>query len=204
MLSKTRSRYVGELASPIIAPSSLSFSGAVTDKRVNEFWKQHARQERKIERAVHKKFAEKILLLFDNYGLDPKGGLKALVLALATEHVPGFQITVPKKTRRGRKREWDFQRLADLLAAVRSIKEQHPRFTDKQALSHLVSRSQHRAHWGRSANRKGSQKQWIETLESRLHDAKRWEKSLQSAEESLQKAEESVRQKHFRKLKKEF
>ena len=70
---------------------------------------------------------------------------------------------------RGRRLEWTLERLDDLLTAVESTKKRHSRSTDREALL-LVARH---GNWLRPGNHRGSHEQWIETLESRLQDAKR-------------------------------
>ena len=71
--------------------------------------------------------------------------------------------------KRGRRSEWTLKRLDDLLTAVESTKRRHGRSTDREALL-VVARH---GNWVRPGNHRGSHEQWIETLESRLQDAKR-------------------------------
>src|SRR6266404_6888109 len=117
-------RYAGALASPIIWQFPPPFWGAATKDRAAEYWKDYGRHQQQTENVVKRLVAEKLSLLMDHYGIDDKEDMAALALALAFEHVPGFEIVVPKKSNKGRKREWDGSRLENLLETVDSIKKQ--------------------------------------------------------------------------------
>jgi hypothetical protein len=175
--------YKGALASPIIWPSPPTFEGAVTEKTVTEFWKKQARHRRKAETAIRQKHLEKLSLLFDHFSIKNKNDMRALVWALALKHVRGFQIVADSKPRRGRKLEWDIERLFALLQAVREAKTLGD-LKDKNALWFIATNEQFAATWGFPSDRKSqSQKQqWIETLQSRLHDAKRLQKIVTEGE----------------------
>ena len=67
---------------------------------------------------------------------------------------------------------------------MQSIKQKH-HFTDRQALTFIVNDLQHAANWGVPQGHRGSKEQWIETLESRLQDAKRLQKLADQAERDL-------------------
>ena len=171
--------YKGELASPIICPSPPTFEGAVTKKRLAEFSRIRARHGREAEKATREKRLAKLSLLFEHYGIGNKRNMRALVLALASEHVPGFKIAAEKKPRRGRRLEWDPDKLFALLEAVRKAKTRGG-LTDKNALWLIATNAEFAVTWGFPPDRASqSQKQkWIETLQSRLNDAKRLEKLM--------------------------
>ena len=131
----------------------------------------------------------------DHYGINDKNDMAALALALAREHVPGFEIVAHTKSTRGRKRVWNPDRLHALLESVREVRTQH-KLNDRQALQFLANNQDYRLTWGCPPNRTG--KGWIETLESRLQDAKRLEKHFQEVDDSLEAARAAVIKK-FRK-----
>jgi hypothetical protein len=134
--------------------------------------------------------------LFDHYDIADKGDMAALACALAVEHVPGFSVQLPEaKSKGGRRRKWDANRLEELYKTVRSIKQQH-HLTDRQALKFMVNNQRHAVTWGKPTAHKGSKDQWIETLEARLQEAKRSEKLYDRAVRQLQAAAASVK---FRK-----
>jgi hypothetical protein len=66
MASKRR-RYAGELATPIVWPAPPPFWGAVTDKRMKEFWLNHERHLRETEQSVAKKLSQKMSLLMKHF-----------------------------------------------------------------------------------------------------------------------------------------
>jgi hypothetical protein len=124
-----------------------------------------------------------------------------LALALAIDHVPGFQwewplielpvdwkassgfsgpVTINQK-KVGRHKEWGFDRLERLLVAVEQEKAQHGVRTDRAAISRLARRPE----WAPPATHRGEFQGWIETLEARLQDAKRFRRLVEQAENDL-------------------
>jgi hypothetical protein len=148
-------RYAGALASPIIWRSPPPFWGAATKDRTAEYWKAYERDRQQTESDVKRLVTEKLSLLMDHYGIDDKEDMAALAIALAFEHVPGFEIVVPEKSKKGRKREWHDSRLENLMETVGSIKKQYS-LTDRQALKFMVNNEQHAMTWGPPSNHKGS------------------------------------------------
>jgi glucose-6-phosphate 1-dehydrogenase len=120
-----------------------------------------------------------------------------LAWALASEHVPGFRI-VPESRPKGRKKEWHGEKLQALYDAVQSAKNQH-NFNDRQALTFISNNSLSAKTWGRPANYKGSKKQWVETLESRLQDAKRYVAYIESLPTLFEKISAELSLEKFRK-----
>jgi len=101
--------------------------------------------------------------------------MQALFWALVSAHVPGFNIIVANAgEKRGRKRDWDGPKLVRLYRDVQAVKSPQ-RSTDRQALKCLVKNN---PEWVPPKAR--SERQWIETLESRLQDAKRYVRSIES------------------------
>jgi hypothetical protein len=195
MRAKRRS-YTGELATPIVAPAPPTFEGAVTDERVRQFWESRQLHQQEVAEQANRKLLEKMSLLMKHYGIADDGDLATLAWFLAFEHVPGFQVVEQVKTSRGRKRTWDGERLKELYDAVRAVKEQH-RFNDRVALQFLVNTVGSK--WQRPRNHKGSKQQWIETLESRLQDAKQYVHYVESLPQTLSDIRSAVLGKKFRK-----
>jgi hypothetical protein len=137
-------------------------------------------------------------LLLEHFGIADHD-LARLAWALAFEHVPGFQIVPEQKSARGRKNEWDGFKLKALFDAVHEVKTKH-KLTDRQALKFLSTNPQFANTWGRPKNHKGSRDQWIETLESRLQDSKRYVAYIESLPAMLEDARVRVRRKKFQKL----
>jgi hypothetical protein len=183
-LSRKRPRWKGELARPIRPkvkrPRGLAVTNKKTVARANDEMKGLYQQ------AINEEYQTKLNRLMEHYGIANKNDFSSLALALAIDHVPGFRIIDPTPPRlekisddglalvvqdnnRGRRLVWTLERLNDLLTAVESTRRRHSRSTDREALL-LVARH---GNWLRPGNHRGSHEQWIETLESRLQDAKR-------------------------------
>jgi len=181
-------RWKGELAKPIrpqvIRPQGLAVTDAETVARANEEMEELYRQ------AIDERRVEKLSLLMDHYGISDKADFFSLALALAIDHVPGFGIDptplrleqisdgvalVVQDNKTGRRLEWPPERLDSLLSAVEDAKRKHGLSTDREAIA-VVAR---KGKWGRPANHKGNHEQWLETLESRLQDAKRSKRQIE-------------------------
>jgi hypothetical protein len=106
MAPKRRRRYVGELAHNIVRPAFPSFEGAVTEERVQRFWRKCNRHEREAERRIRQKRLQKMLLLMKHYQIADENDIMALALALASQHVPGFKV-VPESDHRSDQRRID-------------------------------------------------------------------------------------------------
>ena len=165
-------RYSGKLATPIIWDAPPTFEGFVSDERVKGYWKRYNRHQRRVKESVNKQISEKLSLLMEFYGI-ANNDMRALALALATEHVPGFKVVPQGGKKRGRKKIWDGPKLQALLQAVLTVKEKH-HFTDRQALHFLSKNNEYAVTWGPPGSYRGSKRKWVETLESRLQDAKRY------------------------------
>ena len=173
---RMRSAYAGALAKPIKLPSSPRFTGLVHPRRVAAYRKLQARHERAATAVLAQEYLRKLPLLFEHYGITDNNDMAALVLALAHEHVPGFKVLQPlRRSKRGAKPKWDSDRLDSLLETVESIKLQHPKFSDRRALRYVVGKPPYAAIWGKST-RSGSTEKRVETLETRLQQAKKIKK----------------------------
>jgi hypothetical protein len=182
---RKHSTYNGALANPIGLRPPPTFSGGVSPKRVADYQKRLSRHERANAAMVQRQHAKKLAMLFDHYGIADRENWTALALALAAEHVPGFKVQLPKaKSKRRKKRKWTPERLGELYRTVQSIKEQH-HFTDRQALKFMAKNERHAATWGVPAGHRGSEQQWIETLEARYQEAKQAEKLSEKMQEQL-------------------
>src|SRR5262249_25628281 len=79
-------------------------------------------------------------------------------------------------TKTGRRPEWTVERLNGLLIAVEAAKRKHGLSRDREALK-VVAREKK---WSPPPNHRRGLGPWIETLESRLQDAKRIKSSADS------------------------
>jgi len=197
-MASRRRRYAGELATPIVWPAPPTFWGAVTDERVKEFWRNYERHQQEAEQSVEQQLWRKLSLLMKHFKIADENDTMALVWALASEHVPGFQLVPEGGPKKGRKKEWHGEKLLALYDAVQSAKNQH-NFNDRQALTFISSNSLPAKTWGPPANYKGYKKQWIETLESRLHDAKRYVAYIESLPGRIEKIRKGLSLGKFRK-----
>jgi len=188
--------YKGALAKRIMLRPPPTFRGAVVRKRIAAYQEKVSRHELANAANVERQRSKKLALLFEHYGIADKKDVSALAWALAVEHVPGFKFQFPEpKLKRGRKKEWDADRLEELCHTVESIKK-GLLLTDRQALKFMVNNQQHAQTWGAPKGRKGTQQQWIETLETRLQEAKTFRKLNDQAERELQAIAASMK---FRK-----
>ena len=81
---------------------------------------------------------------------------------------------------------------------MQSVKEQH-KFNDRQALKFVSNNPQYAEFWGPPKRYQGSKQQWVETLESRLQDAKRYVAWIDSLPARLNQIAEAVVREKFRK-----
>ena len=113
-----RRRYHGELAAPIVLAAPASFEGAATPKRVENYWREYEKHQRKTERLIKQRLSEKLGLLMKHYGIADQNDMAGLAIALAFAHVPGFQLLPETRKKRGRKRRWDGTRYQELFETV--------------------------------------------------------------------------------------
>jgi hypothetical protein len=178
-------RYTGKLAAPIRIPAPPTFSGAVTAERLEKFRREHAKHQKKTAAAVRRQINQKLEALLKHHRIHGSD-MQALFWALLSAHVPGFKIITGGGEKRGRKRHWDGPRLVALYRDVEAAKTPQRR-TDRQALKFLVKNEPDR--WGPPKGRQHNERQWIETLESRLQDAKRYDRFVESLPGFLSKAQ---------------
>jgi hypothetical protein len=193
-----RRRYAGELATPIVWPAPPTFEGAVTKERVQEYRRKYENHQREAGQRVEQKLLEKISLLMKHYGITDENDTTALAWELAFKHVPGFKIVPEVHHKKGRKKEWHGGKLRELYDIVQSVKEQH-KFNDRQALKFVSNNPQYTEFWGPPKSYQGSKQQWVETLESRLQDAKRYLAWIDSLPALLKQIAEAVVREKFRK-----
>ena len=165
---------------------------------MKEFWQDCEKHESKAERAVAQKLEHKMKLLMQHYRISDYKNMSALAWALAFEHVPGFKIVPAMKTKKGRKRKWDGHRLQELFETVHMLKSKHG-LKDKQALKFMANNERYAAIWGPTQSHKGSKQQWIETLESRLQDAKRYVRRIATLKTLGEEDDEEALRAKFRK-----
>lgn len=166
----------------VVRPKGLAVTDAETAMKANE------EMERLACEAIHDELVKKLRLLMGHYGIADKDDWFSLAIALATDHVPGFQIEWPlidsvplppdladrpehkrakiyfwgpmteEKKKGGRPSEWRGNRLDRLFIAVKSEKARHGIKTDREALARLARRRE----WSRPASHRGTLDQWIE------------------------------------------
>jgi len=183
--SERTRRYTGKLASPIRIPAPPTFSGAVTAERKEKFDQESAEHRKKTNAAIRRQINQKLRALLKHYRIR-NGDMDALFWAVISAHVPGFKIVTDGGNKRGRKRHWDGPKLSALYRAVEAVKTPLRR-TDRQALTFLVKNDPDR--WGPPRGHRHNERQWIETLESRLQDAKRYDRFVESLPDLLSEAE---------------
>jgi hypothetical protein len=162
-------RWKGELAKPIYVGTIPTIE--TTDGESDD-----------CEKWIREELVEKLALLMEHYEIADKDDFFGLALALAKDHVPGFRVVrnAPLRLRHGnwgavirsnvgRRLTWTPDRLNRLLDAVEETKKKNSLSTDREALEVVALNRD----WSRPANHRSDLKQWLETLESRLQDAKR-------------------------------
>jgi hypothetical protein len=170
-------RYRGKLAIPIrILGSPPTFSGAVTGERAKRSRRKYRQHQEKVEAFVRDQREERIRLLHKHYGI-PSRDMEALALALAEEHVAGFKVIDDAQQKRGRKKLWDGPKLQALYYDVQAVRA-GKRCSDRQALKVIAKDPSFSAKWAAPNGRDPSK--WLETLESRLSDAKRYVRFIES------------------------
>jgi hypothetical protein len=147
---------------------------------------------------VQQKAIETLPLLMEHYGIADKNDYFSLAIALTMEHV----IEVKPAALRlkhgtwgavirdgiGRPINWSQERLLKWLNAAEEAKQRHKLLTDRAAIRFLMRKKE----WQPSANHRGGLERWLETLESRLQDAKRI-KSRRTAQPSTPDSGSSTR-----------
>jgi hypothetical protein len=162
-MKTNKRRWKGELAKPIYV-GSLPLEATSSEEA--SAW---------IEQVIEQEMFEKLPLLMQHYEIANEDDYFSLALALACDHVPGFQVVSAKlKLKHGnwgavirdtKPTEWSLERLLKLLNAVEEAKPRHG--TDRETLKMLMQKQE----WSRPLGR--DEQKWLETLESRLQDAKR-------------------------------
>jgi hypothetical protein len=197
-VGKKKIRWPSELAKRIRVerPQGLSIIDPETVAKANEEMTRLAAE------AVTQRLREKLRFLMAHYSIADRDNWFHLAVALATDHVPGFQVEWPlvelppdfqgpvitERKRGGRPTEWDFDRLERLLVAVEQEKARQGLSTDREALSRLARRRE----WARPATHRGDLQSWIETLETRLQEAKKFKRLLEQTERDLKDIERQI------------
>jgi hypothetical protein len=195
-----RQRWKGELARPIRFAVNRPHGFAVPDPATDPEAESKTRAENELmvllrddERA--KAESAKLELLAKYYGVPPND-FRASLLALARDVIPGFQFKDPLRKgencgpqydqteKMGRPVEWSFDRLGKLLEEVDALGK-GGNLTNREALARLARKKE----WRPPANHRGDRDTWLETLESRLQDAKKFRKMFDSALQSLRECE---------------
>jgi hypothetical protein len=160
----------------------------------------------------------KLRLLCRRYSL-AENDYEGLALNLAIQHEPGFRVVDRQITslpltmvppcfwgpvrikdgvliieRTGRPVDWSPERLLLLLKAVQTEKKKSDVTKDLDALASLARKKA----WApppthRSKSTYGESGAWVRTLQSRLHDAKKFKRQLDCAERTLEQAKRRTR-----------
>ena len=147
--------------------------------------------------AIEEQFFEKLRLLMDHYQISDKDDWLNLALQLAIDHIPGFRVSgvgfeagqesgpvvYRDGEKVGRRKTWPGDRLERLLEAVEQEKKKSGIRTDREALSRLARRKE----WARPPNHRKERLNWIETLESRLQEAKKFKRDADKLKGELMK-----------------
>jgi hypothetical protein len=185
-------RWKGDLARPIrikvIRPHGFLVPDPAKDPEAeNKIRAENERMARLRDEKRAQVESSKLELLAKHYGVR-SDDFRALALAIARDLIPGFRFIDPlrpltswgpqyeEKVKSGRPGTWDFDRLEELLSEVNASKKLSPA-TDREALARLTRKKK----WGPPTNHRGGSGKWLETLESRLQDAKRQEKRIANA-----------------------
>jgi hypothetical protein len=146
-------------------------------------------------------------LLCRRYSLAEKD-YERLALSLAIQHEPGFRVVDRQITslpltntaapsfsgpvlikdgvliyeRTGRPIKWPPERLLQLLEAVQTERKRSGVKKDLDALRRLARRKE----WAPPPNHRGEFGAWVSTLQSRLHDAKKLQRSLDELNATLE------------------
>jgi hypothetical protein len=177
MIEKSKTRYTGELNTPIelpFPPLALS-AGQVTGENRGQCDAARAEQDNRHTELIIDVQYRRIRLLAQYFGIDPDLNADAfwprLALKLAYRHVRGFQIRGEKKMP-GRPVEWPPERLERLRVTVEQVKAEI-KGTDKAACAYMATNEKYKSIWGKEYVSDQERKSWIRTLISRLGDAKR-------------------------------
>ena len=152
--SISSAKYTGELASPLIGPSSLaSFFGG--DAQAAQKFRDHLSEA-------------KFRLLFEHYSINPEApdAWKQLARALAHDHVPGMSVRAGAK-KRGRPRSWADGLYPKLLRAVADLRDRT--MTTEEALNALLQHAEWRSYTKANLKARYTEAKRLEQEYRRLH-----------------------------------
>ena len=132
---------------------------------------------------------------------------EGLALKLAIQHEPGFRVVdyqiaelplgfsgivqikegVLTDKRTGRPVDWPPERLLQLLEAVQNERKRSGT-KDPDALKQLARKKE----WAPPPNHRGEFGAWVSTLQSRLHDAKKFKRSVDALNATLEKIQRQL------------
>jgi hypothetical protein len=152
-------------------------------------------------------------LLCRRYAL-AENDYELLALSLAIQHEPGFRVVDRQITslpltntdasgfsgpvlikdgvliseRTGRPIDWPPERLVQLLKAVQTERKRSGVKKDLDALKRLARRRE----WAPPPNHRGEFRAWVRTLQSRLHDAKKFRRGVDELNATFEKIERQL------------
>ena len=189
LMTKRRKKikYPSEISKPVVLIRQHGF--AVPDPNTASGREAILQANREMFELHAKAVEEKLRLLLSYYHVEKKDDWFSLAVRLASDHVPGFERAINQLNElyvgkepavafsglmpirgklSGRPRTWPIDRLLSLARAVEQIKQADKLSKDRDALRRLARRRD----WRPPANHRGDSDSWVETLESRLQDAK--------------------------------
>lgn len=167
-------RYAGELNKPIIVnlPDRNRYLGGMLS-----FGAPSPEMEKEYERdcnyawdAVYAEMSRRLDILTRHYGTQWPDGAAPLAMRLAFDHVPGFQIVRPPQ-KRGVRKNGRSLAFASLRIQLMRLRTASPIMTAMPAVSLPVTLNTAKS--GVGFPPQGNDQNMKETLESRLHDARR-------------------------------
>jgi hypothetical protein len=185
MTRPRRKPYRGELQEPIdLFLPSAEFGKVVDDSNA------HVWEESTYKKLVAHAYIKKMDFLLTHYGIDRNCDAATLwfqlALRLARDSVPGFRFRYRKKPR-GRSKIWDHPRLLSLVFIIDEVKQQHD-LNDRAACRFICNTEPYATDWGRPGASREQRRKWIETLESRLQEARHYHRMLDEMMSRLQQA----------------
>ena len=197
---KLRNRWTGELATPIrvtvIRPHGFAVPTLSDPAARRKILAENEPMRRLRNEARDDAETRKLRLLAESYGVE-ENDFRALALALAREFVRGLQFEDPfnvsggpvgqNKVKSGRPRTWTPFRFERLLSEVEALKAKCS-VNDRDTLARLAQKKD----WAEPEDHRGGSTRWLETLESRLQEAKSLRRQAASLQQRVDELERNL------------
>jgi hypothetical protein len=207
-----RARLEEEIRKPIRPQVNRPHGFAVPDDP-EAIKRENALMEELHEKAIAEAQQRNLSLLCRRYAL-AENDYELLALSLAIQHEPGFRVVDRQITslpltntdasgfsgpvlikdgvliseRTGRPIDWPPERLVQLLKAVQTERKRSGVKKDLDALKRLARRRE----WAPPPNHRGEFRAWVRTLQSRLHDAKKFRRGVDELNATFEKIERQL------------